>query len=757
VNCGFVVKDMSKANELSNKVSILFMTALGLEADAVEEHLDNVETVVHERGSVYAVGKIKNSKGYRVAVAEAGAGSILTAIETERAIQFFSPSYLIFVGIAGGIKDVRLGDVVAADRIYGYQMGADTDQGFQSRPRSSECSAPLVARARHECRSAKWKNKNASGRLESCHAMVAPVAAGEVVMKSTKSKLYEYLRSNYNDAIAVEMEGRGFLEAYQHNVSQQPLQAIVIRGISDLLADKEEADRSGFQSAAAAAAAAFAFHLLDCVLEEFEKRVKGRVVLNFSRSRATSSQIHLWISQLRKEAGDVTLEFDDFADGSIVVRILASEHGLQRLISLFKAGQLTTLCNVPVLDIAEDDADFVTERAIAKHAEAGYITGDTRVLTPGGIWRRIDQMIHLPSRVFTTLFEHEIHITDGAFPAGVRDIFELRTVGGYSVRLTGDSLVRTCGRGWIEARSITTADEVKLPSRPAVIGEVGNPQDPQFFQLLGVLISAANGDDSSLRLATLDDEKLVGEFLAYINTKWRESAGYFDDDEAEYVGTERHDATTTATLTHHRLLSRLRAFVRRDGATFRLSDEGFTAGLAAQKHVLKGLFSVDGALSGSSMRIGGSLGLLTDVQALLIAFGIASAISPRSAPPSASNASDSASDAEVLEVGSTPEADLGADTHSHQEAGLRNHGLCVSANGLLLFSQHIGLLSGWKNAQLASAVAGIPNNGKLVNYDCVASLRPLGSHQVFGIIEPSTASFVANGLVLHDSSMIARA
>ena len=29
------------------------------------------------------------------------------------------------------------------------------------------------------------------------------------------------------------------------------------------------------------------------------------------------------------------------------------------------------------------------------------VTGDTRVLTPGGIWRRIDEMIHLPARVVT--------------------------------------------------------------------------------------------------------------------------------------------------------------------------------------------------------------------------------------------------------------------------------------------------------------------------------------------------------------------
>ena len=79
------------------------------------------------------------------------------------------------------------------------------------------------------------------------------------------------------------------------------------------------------------------------------------------------------------------------------------------------------------------------------------VTGDTRVLTPGGIWRRIDQMIHLPSRVVTNLDGQEIHVTDGAFPTGTKDVYELRTAGGYSVKLTADHKVWTraprLGRG----------------------------------------------------------------------------------------------------------------------------------------------------------------------------------------------------------------------------------------------------------------------------------------------------------------------
>ena len=61
------------------------------------------------------------------------------------------------------------------------------------------------------------------------------------------------------------------------------------------------------------------------------------------------------------------------------------------------------------------------------------VTGDTRVLTPGGIWRRIDQMIHLPTRVITNLQDQDRSTyTDGSFPTGTKDIYELRTAGGYT-------------------------------------------------------------------------------------------------------------------------------------------------------------------------------------------------------------------------------------------------------------------------------------------------------------------------------------
>src|SRR4051794_29921136 len=137
------------------------------------------------------------------------------------------------------------------------------------------------------------------------------------------------------------------------------------------------------------------------------------------------------------------------------------------------------------------------------------VTGDTRVLTPGGIWRRIDQMIHLPARVITNLDGQEIHITDGAFPTGTKDVFELQTAGGYRVKLTADHKVYTRARGWVQAQHLTAHDEAKLPNKPACVTEVGEPQDPRFFQLLGLFLSHANNDAIALHLDHCVDADLT--------------------------------------------------------------------------------------------------------------------------------------------------------------------------------------------------------------------------------------------------------
>jgi ribonucleoside-diphosphate reductase alpha chain len=377
------------------------------------------------------------------------------------------------------------------------------------------------------------------------------------------------------------------------------------------------------------------------------------------------------------------------------------------------------------------------------------VTGDTRVLTPGGIWRRIDQMIHLPSRVVTNLSNQEIHITEGSFPTGTREVYELRTVGGYRLKLTADHKVWTRRRGWIAAEELTSGDEVRLPSRPAAVQEIGEPQDQRFFHLLGLFLSAANDDSASLHLETcLREPALVEDYAHYVHDNW--GARSYADDYVNQLMVDNSDCdelesgnTLTVTLTNRRLMSRLKAYVRNDAGQRRLSDDAFTAGLAAQRHLLRALFTADGRIHNGTLElVCDSASLLQDVQMLLLGFGVQSALI--SYGDGGANASGELPGRRVNLPG--PRKHCG-------NAETPRHGLRIDSGSLRSFAKYVGLLSGKKHEQLADAISyAISRPEHDGNWDRVAGLDSLGRQQVFDLTEPVTHSFVANGLTVHNCS-----
>ena len=239
---------------------VIVLTALPVEYKAVIRHLQHVQEIVHDQGMIYEWGSFTGQhRTWRVAVAEIGMGGPTAAAETERAIHFFHAQIALFVGIAGGLKDVHLGDVVAATKIYAYESGK-AGPTFAPRPEVRLASYALVARARHEAHSDEWLahlDGSCPGPAPQIH--IGALAAGEKVLASTRSSVYHQLKATYGDALAVEMEGHGFL----HTVHINPaVQGLVIRGISDLIDDKTATDAAGAQSVAAQHAAAFAFQVL---------------------------------------------------------------------------------------------------------------------------------------------------------------------------------------------------------------------------------------------------------------------------------------------------------------------------------------------------------------------------------------------------------------------------------------------------------------------------------------------------------------
>ena len=231
------------------------LTALELEHESIRQWLSQCRRVDHRSGTVFEVGRPPQGRGL-VALAVTGEGNTAAAVLAERAIAMFRPRALIFVGVAGALRDdLALGDVVVATKVYAYHGGSMQPDGFRARPRSWEIPHELDQLARRVSRSGAWRSLlTTAGRPPSVH--FRPIAAGEVVLNARDDALSAQLRHNYGDAVAIEMESAGAAQAAHLNGA---LPMLTVRGISDKAdGQKHAADQHGWQPVAAAHAAAFA-------------------------------------------------------------------------------------------------------------------------------------------------------------------------------------------------------------------------------------------------------------------------------------------------------------------------------------------------------------------------------------------------------------------------------------------------------------------------------------------------------------------
>jgi len=250
---------------MKNSNCILVLTALSIERDAVISHLGDVKLEKHpEVGTDYRRGFYASPSGsIDVVVGRTDQTNINAALETERSLQYYKPSHAFYVGVAGGLKDVKVGDIVIGSDVIGYERGRAEDNEFKPRPQFGASSYDLEHAANSFASSSSWK-AIATSLVDARFApeisiFSGTIASGEKVDASYKSSLHKYIKVNASHALAIEMEGLGFLRVC---MTRPAVKSLLLRGISDLVNDKGEMDGKGSQSYASYNVAAFLFGLI---------------------------------------------------------------------------------------------------------------------------------------------------------------------------------------------------------------------------------------------------------------------------------------------------------------------------------------------------------------------------------------------------------------------------------------------------------------------------------------------------------------
>ena len=230
-------------DETEPQVDVALVTVLPEEYDAVIRHLDRSDPVpsIETRPNRYAwrFGEIAPADGgrpYRVVVALAGEkGTNAGLLVVGHTIEAFRPRYVLLVGIAGGLGEPCPGDVVVANRIYGYEYGKVED-GFHPRPEwnhptdTAVVNAALTMPGLHP----DWSRGVIRDIATPPRVFVGPIASGNKIVDDISDPSFRPVLDAWPELVAVEMEGIGAAEVIKDARERGHVVNFgMVRGVSD--------------------------------------------------------------------------------------------------------------------------------------------------------------------------------------------------------------------------------------------------------------------------------------------------------------------------------------------------------------------------------------------------------------------------------------------------------------------------------------------------------------------------------------------
>jgi len=371
------------------------------------------------------------------------------------------------------------------------------------------------------------------------------------------------------------------------------------------------------------------------------------------------------------------------------------------------------------------------------------VTGETLISTDGGLVpaaELYEQGVARDVVVDGRLSEETLQEASSVFKTGEKEVYRLTTEEGHELRLTADHRVMT-DDGWVEAQDLTAGDTVHVQNRKGAFGQHGSAAEGR---ILGWLVGDGHlkhGEERAVLNFYDDDAALSGAFAADANSVVRAPLGSADY-EIGVSEIARRDNYRGAQAVEQRIRStRLYEYAAQAG----LSESKYTVPAAVMRGseemargFLQALFTADGGVQGTvekgvSVRLTSiSRELLTDVQRLLLNFGIHSKIYDERHPAG---------------VKAMPDGHGGMADYTHQA----DHDLVISKDNLIRFAEEIGFLLESKQDALESHLSAYRRGPYRERFEAtVASIDADGRETVYDLTEPVTHSFIANGLVVHN-------
>lgn len=334
--------------------SAAIISAIPIEISAIEFHVKKFHRDDKPDGSVYRFGFIDGEKcKWKLYIVESQSGQVLAGQEINTCLSNLKPNVILFIGVAGGDPEkTSVGDLVIPDFIFYFESAKISKDRYFPRFMTQSPSRRLMQAARYEARAKTWQNRIPTGRPNAdVPVWFGPIASGDKVITSTTSHEWSAIKSHNDKCLAVEMEGFVFLLSSFH----KDLPAIVIRGISDVIDDKnsQDVEHDTRQRIAAERAAAFGIELISNLNTEFLKiSEEVDVKIHF---RADVEIAMSALGDIKRSLDNIKVELIEIKPThSFYMSIRTLTVGACLLRSSFYGGCLSEYLSVPVADVESD-------------------------------------------------------------------------------------------------------------------------------------------------------------------------------------------------------------------------------------------------------------------------------------------------------------------------------------------------------------------------------------------------------------------